>query len=138
MHPAQTHFTEPNDGVISAIRVRNQFPLVHTDLHHSLPQQNRRLQSEAPKGPVGEVFPGLCGRSRRQQGCQVYPMEIHAGEPREAEHLPPVRPLASSRILHADDNASLTQATDTGNVRLVFAAVKETILQNALRDSGIL
>lgn len=47
----------------------------------------------------------------------------------------------------------LTQATDTSNVsillrlsrvaaddqiRLVFAAVKETILQNALRDSGIL
>jgi guanine nucleotide-binding protein G(i) subunit alpha len=32
----------------------------------------------------------------------------------------------------------LTQATDTGNIRLVFAAVKETILQNALRDSGIL
>jgi guanine nucleotide-binding protein subunit alpha len=33
---------------------------------------------------------------------------------------------------------SLTQATDTGNIRLVFAAVKETILQNALKDSGIL
>lgn len=33
---------------------------------------------------------------------------------------------------------SLTQATDTSNVRLVFAAVKETILQNALKDSGIL
>ncbi|BFZ61509.1 Guanine nucleotide-binding protein alpha-2 subunit [Saitoella coloradoensis] len=32
----------------------------------------------------------------------------------------------------------LTQATDTGNIRLVFAAVKETILQNALQDSGIL
>ncbi|KAF4635058.1 hypothetical protein G7Y89_g3051 [Cudoniella acicularis] len=32
----------------------------------------------------------------------------------------------------------LTQATDTSNVRLVFAAVKETILQNALKDSGIL
>ncbi|KAJ3531237.1 hypothetical protein NMY22_g8241 [Coprinellus aureogranulatus] len=32
----------------------------------------------------------------------------------------------------------LTQATDTTNIRLVFAAVKETILQNALRDSGIL
>lgn len=65
-------------------------------------------------------------------------MEIHAGEPREAKHLPSVRLLASSHILHADDNTSLTQATDTGNVRLVFAAVKETILQNALRDSGIL
>ncbi|KAI9202943.1 guanine nucleotide binding protein, alpha subunit [Polychytrium aggregatum] len=29
----------------------------------------------------------------------------------------------------------LTQATDTSNIRLVFAAVKVTILQNALRDS---
>ncbi|KAJ7594999.1 guanine nucleotide binding protein, alpha subunit [Mycena floridula] len=32
----------------------------------------------------------------------------------------------------------LTQATDTTNIKLVFAAVKETILQNALKDSGIL
>ncbi|GAA94912.1 uncharacterized protein L969DRAFT_96361 [Mixia osmundae IAM 14324] len=32
----------------------------------------------------------------------------------------------------------LTQATDTSNIRLVFAAAKETILHNALRDSGIL
>jgi len=32
----------------------------------------------------------------------------------------------------------LTQATDTSNIRLVFAAVKDTILQNALKDSGIL
>ncbi|KAJ7275889.1 heterotrimeric G protein alpha subunit A [Mycena rebaudengoi] len=32
----------------------------------------------------------------------------------------------------------LTQATDTSNIRLVFAAVKETILQNALNASGIL
>ncbi|KAI6101041.1 guanine nucleotide binding protein, alpha subunit [Pisolithus croceorrhizus] len=32
----------------------------------------------------------------------------------------------------------LTQATDTSNIRLVFAAVKETILRNALKDSGIL
>ncbi|KAG6908063.1 guanine nucleotide-binding protein subunit alpha [Tephrocybe rancida] len=32
----------------------------------------------------------------------------------------------------------LTQALDTQNIRLVFAAVKETILQNALKDSGIL
>lgn len=32
----------------------------------------------------------------------------------------------------------LTQATDTSNIKLVFAAVKETILQNSLKDSGIL
>ncbi|KAF7333944.1 Heterotrimeric G-protein alpha subunit [Mycena sanguinolenta] len=33
---------------------------------------------------------------------------------------------------------SLTRANDTANVRLVFAAVKETILQNALKDSKVL
>ncbi|KAJ8662276.1 hypothetical protein O0I10_001969 [Lichtheimia ornata] len=32
----------------------------------------------------------------------------------------------------------LTQATNTSNIRFVFAAVKETLLQNALRDSGML
>ncbi|MCJ1448054.1 MAG: Guanine nucleotide-binding protein alpha-2 subunit [Stictis urceolatum] len=32
----------------------------------------------------------------------------------------------------------LTQATDTSNIRLVFAAVKDTILHNALEDTGIL
>ncbi|KAG8898873.1 Guanine nucleotide-binding protein alpha-2 subunit [Tulasnella sp. 403] len=32
----------------------------------------------------------------------------------------------------------LTCATDTSNIRLVFAAVKETLLQNALRESGIM
>ena len=47
--------------------------------------------------------------------------------------------LKSLTILpHTDIARSLTQATDTTNIRLVFAAVKETILQNALRDSGIL
>jgi len=46
--------------------------------------------------------------------------------------LPTVR--SSSNVT----NNSLTQATDTSNIRLVFAAVKETILQNALRDAGVL
>ena len=41
-------------------------------------------------------------------------------------------------VLSSDYSSSLTQATDTTNIRLVFAAVKETILQNALKDSGIL
>jgi uncharacterized protein YpuA (DUF1002 family) len=45
--------------------------------------------------------------------------------------------LSSAYITRANP-PSLTQATDTSNIRLVFAAVKETILQNALKDSGIL
>jgi len=47
-------------------------------------------------------------------------------------------PFFLARCLSADLAPSLTQATDTTNVRLVFAAVKETILQIALKDSGIL
>jgi hypothetical protein len=59
------------------------------------------------------------------------------------EHLPPVSLafLSSCRSYDANysrGDCSLTQATDTTNIRLVFAAVKETILQNALKDSKIL
>lgn len=46
---------------------------------------------------------------------------------------PPVEHFANVIVRY-----SLTQATDTSNIRLVFAAVKETILNNALKDSGIL
>ncbi|AMD22465.1 HHL305Wp [Eremothecium sinecaudum] len=32
----------------------------------------------------------------------------------------------------------VTQATDTSNIKLVFLAIKETILENSLKDSGVL
>lgn len=32
----------------------------------------------------------------------------------------------------------VTQATDTSNIKLVFAAIKETILENSLKDTGVL
>lgn len=32
----------------------------------------------------------------------------------------------------------VTQATDTSNIKLVFAAIKETVLENSLKDSGVL
>ncbi|QLQ78596.1 hypothetical protein HG537_0A08430 [Torulaspora globosa] len=32
----------------------------------------------------------------------------------------------------------VTQATDTSNIKLVFAAIKETLLENTLKDSGVL
>ncbi len=67
-------------------------------------------------------------------------MAIHAGESSTAQCISTVSSLRKRRT--ATDSGgvcnSLTQATDTTNVRLVFAAVKETILQNALKDSGIL
>jgi hypothetical protein len=68
-------------------------------------------------------------------------MEIHAGKSGTPKRVPTVRDkLVVACVDHADVflSYSLTQATDTGNIRLVFAAVKATILQNALKDSGIL
>jgi len=64
-------------------------------------------------------------------------MEIHAGQPGTSKRLSPVG-VFLQYLLHSSQRISLTQATDTTNIRLVFAAVKETILQNALKDSGIL
>ncbi|SCU94204.1 LANO_0E06040g1_1 [Lachancea nothofagi CBS 11611] len=39
---------------------------------------------------------------------------------------------------HLNIYPHVTQATDTSNIELVFAAIKETILENSLRDSGVL
>ena len=63
-------------------------------------------------------------QQKQRPDMMVYPQYV--------PNLPPVL----GRILTR--GGSLTQATDTGNIRLVFAAVKETILQNALRDAGVL
>ena len=66
-------------------------------------------------------------------------MEVHASQSRTIGCLSAVR--LSFHMPHTIVNSrvvSLTQATDTSNIRLVFAAVKETILQNALKDYGIL
>jgi len=68
-------------------------------------------------------------------------MEIHASQSCAIECLPAVRSISFAprdRELNSASFSSLTQATDTSNIRLVFAAVKETILQNALKDYGIL
>ena len=65
-------------------------------------------------------------------------MAVQPGESRTTQPISSVsKPLSLERD-PTDVMDSLTQATDTTNIRLVFAAVKETILQNALKDSGIL
>ena len=74
-------------------------------------------------------------------------MAVYAGEPGTAECVSSVSLfllfticvwVSQSGAYGVVFFCSLTQATDTTNIRLVFAAVKETILQNALKDSGIL
>lgn len=138
--------------------------MVSSDIDNIILEQDRRVQEQATEGAslfrcqnVGmtltkiigtarEVLPRVHGRRRYQQGGEIHPLEIHAGEPRPTKRLSTVRFLPSHTYRdtreadssHGHHHYSLTQATDTSNIRLVFAAVKETILQNALKDSGIL
>ena len=95
--------------------------------HHCLP------------GSAGEIFPRVLRWRWYQQGCQIYTLEIYADELCTPFNLSTVcaGPLCpSTQLMPAQ--ISLTQATDTMNICLVFAAVKETILQNVLKNSGIL
>lgn len=77
-------------------------------------------------------------QAQSQQSHQVHPLVVHAGEQGETECIPTVSKQSSYVPLNADYLCSLTQATETTNIRLVFAAVEETILQHAVMDSRIL
>lgn len=37
-----------------------------------------------------------------------------------------------------DEQISLIEATDTSSIRLIFEATQETILQSALKESGVM
>ena len=132
-----TEYAEPNDGVTRAVRLCCQLEMVHADEHHPLSQQSRSLQREARSLASWELLSRLFRRQRRQQSCQVSPVAVQPSQQSPIESLSSVSVYWSQECRKLTSN-SLTQATDTTNIRLVFAAVKETILQNALKDSGIL
>jgi len=79
------------------------------------------FRNKLPKVPLEKYFPEYTGGSDINKAAKYILWRfMHANRARLSVY------------------PHLTQATDTGNIRLVFAAVKETILQNALKDSGIL
>jgi hypothetical protein len=154
-HPPSSS-TEPNARIPRPLRIRYQLALVPTHVRHPIPQQNRRLQSQAAQGAAREVLPRVHGRGRHQQGRKVHPLEVYADEQGEAERIPafdagdgyeqctsflspfPFRKRARSRGKGCSRVAhSSSRRAPSFQIRLVFAAVKETILQNALRDSFV-
>ncbi|KAJ7679580.1 G-protein alpha subunit-domain-containing protein [Mycena rosella] len=77
------------------------------------------FRRKLPKIPLGRYFPEYAGGNDLQKAAKYI----------------------LSKFMHESLTKltrSVTQATNTKNIRLLFAAVKETILQNALKDSGIL
>ena len=129
--------------------------MVRANVGCPLPEQDGCLPKEDTQGrvssrplrsiltscpdPVIELLPGIRRGTGCTEGGQIYPLEVHPREPREAQHIPSV----STYKFHlfeflADRSLSLTQATDTGKIKLVFAAIKETILSNSLKEAGVL
>lgn len=130
--------SESYDGITCSLRLRRQLEMVYENLHRPVLEQGRSVPSEATQVTARELLPGLFWRQRRQPSSQISPLEIQPGQPGKPESLSSVSIVDSQQDVRLLTTLSLTQATDTSNIRLVFAAVKETILQNALKDSGIL
>jgi guanine nucleotide-binding protein G(i) subunit alpha len=129
--------SESNDGESGFIRLGGQLEMVHANEHHSLPQQGRSIQGEARSITTGQLLSRLLRWQRCQPCGQISPLAVQPGQSCTTEFVSSVSTFRYLACL-TDIVDSLTQATDTTNIRLVFAAVKETILQNALKDSGIL
>lgn len=135
-----TSRSEPNDGEFTAFRLSSQLKVVHAHQYHFVPQQGRYLQAKAEPVTTGQLLSRLLRWKRCQQGSQIPTLAVQPGQPSTLKLVSSVSsfPCRHDELYEILTQNSLTQATDTSNIRLVFAAVKETILNNALKDSGIL
>jgi guanine nucleotide-binding protein G(i) subunit alpha len=79
------------------------------------------FKNKLPKVPLDKYFPEYTGGSDVNKGAKYILWRFMQANRARLNVYP-----------------HITQATDTSNIRLVFITVKETILQNALKESGIL
>ena len=97
------------------------------------------FKSKLPKVPLERYLPEYTGGPDINKAAKYILWRfMQANRARLSVYPQYVVDLVVSQTPVLTGPVSLTQATDTSNIRLVFAAVKETILQNALKDSGIL
>jgi len=90
------------------------------------------------RSPLGNYFPDYSGGNDVNKAAKYLLWRFNQVNRAHLNLYPQFVMPPVIQVRAADTPSSLTQATDTTNIRLVFAAVKETILQNALKDSGIL
>lgn len=97
------------------------------------------FRQKLPRSPLSNYFPDYSGGNDVNRAAKYLLWRFNQVNRAHLNLYPQYVPeIAHILVLYSDPSSSLTQATDTTNIRLVFAAVKETILQNALKDSGIL
>ena len=97
------------------------------------------FKDKLARSPLGNYFPDYSGGNDVNKAAKYLLWRFNQVNRAQLNLYPQYGPLSViEKSKFANILTSLTQATDTTNIRLVFAAVKETILQNALKDSGIL
>jgi len=130
--------------------------VVLTDLDNLVHEQDRCVPQQTSKGipdslsllsvrvdriiqvPLERYFPEYTGGSDVNKAAKYILWRFMQANRARLNVYPQCVPRRSPPRHCKLKSTSLTQATDTSNIRLVFAAVKETILQNALKDYGIL
>jgi len=112
---------------------RNKLPKAHSFLSLLSVRVDNGLQV-----PLERYFPEYTGGSDVNKAAKYILWRFMQANRARLSVYPQCVPLYSFPAIVNSRGGSLTQATDTSNIRLVFAAVKETILQNALKDYGIL
>ena len=95
------------------------------------------FKQKLTRSPLANYFPDYSGGNDLNRAAKYLLWRFNQVN-RAHLNLYPQYVILASTLAALSNMISLTQATDTSNIRLVFAAVKETILQNALKDSGIL
>jgi len=95
------------------------------------------FKAKLARSPLGNYFPDYSGGNDVNRAAKYLLWRFNQVNRAHLNLYPQYGSIYSRTNFNAN-TPSLTQATDTSNIRLVFAAVKETILQNALKDSGIL
>jgi len=96
------------------------------------------FKQKLARSPLSNYFPDYSGGNDVNRAAKYLLWRFNHVNRAHLNLYPQYVILRFSNAVGDANEFSLTQATDTSNIRLVFAAVKETILQNALKDSGIL
>ncbi|KAH9052732.1 G-protein alpha subunit [Lactarius vividus] len=84
------------------------------------------FKEKLPKVPLEKYFPEYTGGADVHKGAKYILWRFMQAN------------RVQLRVYPHSTSCSITQATDTSNIRLVFALVKERVLQNSLKTSSII
>merc|ERR1711924_475857 len=112
---------KPDDRSVAVVPGDCQQPILQIVLHDPVPKQEGPLRDESDESGDRDSFPDYTGPEKDfDAGVNYFTKEF----------------LSKSADQSKEIFVHVTCATDTGNVKVVFEACKDTILKANLLDSG--